>query len=92
MVCFLDIIIQGAISVAVVWTPKNSVPYDLRILWVHWPLRQCAIPDLLQPSFWFFVQDEWTAMLYAARYGHEAVVSELASCGANVEHEDRVSK
>ena len=37
------------------------------------------------------LQDNWTALLNAAKYGHTEVVSDLLDVNADIEHRDMVS-
>ena len=45
----------------------------------------------IQPAFPLFLQDGWTAILLAARYGHKKVVQELCETyGADFLHRKKV--
>lgn len=38
----------------------------------------------------FFLQDNWSALLYSAKEGHLEIVIELLERGADIEHKDLV--
>ena len=44
----------------------------------------------IKQLLWFPFQDGWTALMFAARDGHDVIVDKLAAAGATVDHRDAV--
>ena len=52
----------------------------------------CLFTNFLVCFFYLLAQEGWTALIYAAGYGHTEVVSLLVERGADLDLQDGVSK